>query len=102
MGPGALPEYPRQRDINADSAGGDPEALRLEAQTRPAGAPWRDPFRSAEDLFRYVSKNMPPADDAGSLSADEYWAVVDFMLRAHGVEVPAEGVTAENASTVQL
>jgi mono/diheme cytochrome c family protein len=103
LGPGALPEYPRQRNLNADPAAGDPELLRLEAQTRPSGAPWRDPFRTAQDLYRYVSKKMPlPADKAGSLSAEQYWAIVTFMLLAHGVQVPPGGVTAQNARSVKL
>lgn len=103
MGPGALPDYPAERDNNADPAAGDPELLKLRAQTRPAGAPWRDPFRTADDLYRYVSKNMPlPADRAGTLSADQYWAVINFMLVAHGVQVPPEGVTAANATSVKL
>ncbi len=103
MGPGALPEYPPQRDVNADPAAGDPELLKLRAQTRPAGAPWRDPFRTAQDLYGYVSANMPlPADKVGSLSADQYWLIINYMLVAHGVQVPPEGVTASNASTVKL
>jgi cytochrome c len=103
MGQGALPEYPPEPNLNADPAAGDPELLRLRAQTRPAGAPSRDPFRTAEDLYRYVSKNMPlPADKAGALSADEYWKIINFMLLAHGVPVPPEGVTAANASSVKL
>jgi hypothetical protein len=103
MGAGALPEYPRERNLNADPAAGDPELLRLQAQTRPAGAPWRDPFRTAQDLYGYVSKKMPlPAKQAGSLSAEEYWAIINFMLLGHGVEVPPEGVTAGNASSVKL
>jgi mono/diheme cytochrome c family protein len=103
LGEGALPEYPRERNLNADPASGDPELLRLRAQTRPAGAPWRDPFRTAQDLYGFVSKQMPlPAKSAGSLSADQYWVITDFMLRAHGVQVPPEGVNAGNASSVKL
>jgi mono/diheme cytochrome c family protein len=103
LGAGALPEYPRERDLKADPASGDPELLRLQAQTRPSGAPWRDPFRTAQDLHRYVSEAMPlPADKAGSLTAEQYWAIVHFMLLAHGVQVPPEGVTANNASSVKL
>ena len=103
MGDGALPEYPRERNINADPASGDPELLRLRAQTRPAGAPWRDPFRTAQDLFGYVSKKMPmPAKNAGSLSVEQYWAIIDFMVLAHGVQVPPEGINAGNASSVRL
>ncbi|HEY2406021.1 MAG TPA: cytochrome c [Polyangiaceae bacterium] len=103
LGEGALPVLPQEQDINADPAAGDPELLMLRAQTRPAGAPSRDPFRTAEDLYRFVSKNMPrPAAKAGTLSAEEYWAIVNFMLLAHGVSVPPEGVTAGNASSVKL
>ena len=72
MGDGALPELPPERDVNSDPAAGDPELLRLRAQTRPAGAPWRDPFRTASDLYGYVSKNMPlPAQKVGSLSPEQ-------------------------------
>jgi len=103
LGVGALPEFPRERDLNADPAAGDPELLKLQSQTRPAGAPWRDPFRTAQDLYRYVSKNMPlPADKAGTLSAEQYWSIVNFMLQAQGVSVPPEGVTESNASSVKL
>lgn len=77
--------------------------MRLEAQSRPAGAPWRDPFRSAGDLFRYVSKSMPPsADQRSSLKTEDYWAIVNFMLLAQGVQLPPEGVSAQNADSVQL
>ena len=103
LGPDALPEYPRERNITTDPAAGDPAALRLEARSRPLGAPWRDPFRTAQDLFNYVSKHMPlPEKRAGSLSPEAYWSIVNFMLLAHGVAVPAEGVSPANAATVKL
>jgi hypothetical protein len=103
MGEGALPEFPRERNMNADVASADPELLRLKAQTRPSGAPWRDPFRNARDLFNFVSTRMPmPVKIAGSLPAEQYWAITDFMVRAHGVQVPPEGVNAGNASSVKL
>jgi cytochrome c len=103
MGEGALPEMPRPRNVNADPAAGDRESLRLEARSRPAGAPWRDPFRTAMDLHNFVSKNMPPSDkQREALSADDYWAIVSFMLVAHGVSVPAGGVSETNASSVKL
>ena len=103
LGPGALPELPREQNLNADPAAGDPELLRLRAQTRPAGAPWRDPFRNADDVYRYVSTNMPqPKEKAGTLKPEEYWAIINFMLIAHGVEVPPGGVSSGNASSVKL
>ena len=103
LGEGALPEYPRAQSANANPASGDPESLRLQAQSRPLGAPRRDPFRTAQDLFDYISRNTPlPKKKAGTLSNEEYWSLLNFMLLAHGVELPSEGVTQENASTVKL
>jgi len=103
LGEGALPEYPRARNVNADPATGDPESLRLQAQSRPQGAPWRDPFRTAKDLHAFVSKSMPPSEEKrAAISAEDYWAIVSFMLLAHGVEVPPEGVTEKNAGSVKL
>ena len=103
MGEGALPEMPRARNINADPAAGDRESLRLEARSRPAGAPWRDPFRTAKDVHKFVSENMPPSEEARkTLSAEDYWAIVNFVLSAHGVELPPGGVTEQNAGAVKL
>ena len=103
MGPGALPELPSERNYSTDPTSGDPQAIRLKAQTRHAGAPWRDPFRTAQDVFKYVSKEMPlPEKKAGSLKPEEYWAIINFMLSAHGVQLPAEGVTPANAASLKL
>ena len=103
LGEGALPELPAESNMNVDSAAGDPELLKLRAQTRPAGAPSREPFRTADDLYSYISKHMPlPSDRAGSLPPEEYWAIVNFMLLAHGVPLPPGGVNAANASSVKL
>lgn len=103
MGPGALPELPAERNYSTDPTSGDPQAIRLKAQTRPAGAPWRDPFRTAQDVYNYVSKEMPlPEKKAGSLKPEEYWAIINFMLLAHGVQLPAEGVTPANAASLKL
>lgn len=101
MGTGALPEYPRDTASSPSSA--DPEELRIRALTRPQGAPSRDPFRTAQDLHAYVSKYMPAVKGrAGTLKPDEYRAVVNFILVAHGVPVPSGGVNAANADSVSL
>jgi mono/diheme cytochrome c family protein len=74
--------------------GGD--ALPRSERTRP-------PFETAKDLFDSVSTTMPlPRSRAGSLEPAEYWAVVNFMLVAHGSNVPTEGVTAENAASIPI
>lgn len=102
MGAGALPEYPRDKS-DSTQAFTDPQEIENQVQTRPPGTPSREPFRNAGDLFNYVSKNMPlPSDQVGSLSSDEYWAVVSFILTAHGAAVPEGGVTPQNAASIPI
>jgi hypothetical protein len=102
MGPGGLPEYPRDTSDSSQTFT-DPAEIVNQVQTRPPGTPSREPFRTAGDLFNYVSKNMPlPKAHAGSLSAEEYWAVVSFMLTAHGSSVPEAGVTPQNADSIAV
>jgi hypothetical protein len=101
MGAGSLPEYPRDTSVNSSAV--DPEELRLRALTRPQGAPSRDPFRTAQDLYAFVSKYMPATKgEAGTLKPEEYWAVANFILVADGAVVPAGGVNAANASSVPV
>ena len=46
---------------------------------------------------------MPPSEERrAALSAEDYWAIVNFMLLAHGVQLPPEGVTEKNAASVKL
>lgn len=60
-------------------------------------------FETAADVHAFVSKEMPlPKSKAGTLSPDDYWALVSFMLVRHGVAVPSGGITAENAASVPL
>jgi hypothetical protein len=101
MGAGALPVYPGDQSRSADTSFSDPQTLQEEARFRPAGAPSRDPFRTAQDLYGFVSTRMPlPKERAGSLQPDAYWALVNFILTAHGSQVPDGGVNAANASSV--
>jgi cytochrome c len=101
LGPGALPVYPRDSAGAGSLAINDPEQLRIRQQTRPAGAPWRDPFRTAQDLFGFL-KTHPAKKRAEPVAAADYWALVTFMLAAHGSAVPADGVNADNATSVTI
>ena len=80
---------------------GVPEVVGPDAlPTQRAGRP---PLATALDLYRYVSKTMPlPAKRAGTLNSNEYWVLVELMLRARGVDVPEEGINLQNASGVRL
>lgn len=100
MGAGALPQVPRDQGSNQQFT--DPQQMEQQVKTRAPGTPSREPFNHAGDLFDYVSKNMPPGDKAGSLKPEEYWAIVGFVLTAHGAAVPEGGVSPQNASGVSI
>lgn len=103
LGGHALPMYPEEATSAGNPQLANPGQVRTQRLTRVPGAPSRQPFRTAADLYEYVSTRMPfPPRRSGSLEAAEYWAIVDFMLVAHGVEVPSEGLTAQNAAKIPL
>jgi mono/diheme cytochrome c family protein len=99
MGAGALPTYPRD-----SAAPTDPTMAQLQQQqVQVTGQASRQNFKTAQDFFEYVSTRMPmPKNRSGTLKPEEYWAIVNFMLIAHGVSVPAGGITPDNAKTVAL
>jgi mono/diheme cytochrome c family protein len=100
LGPGALPEFPR--DTSGPSAMmTDPQQLQIQTQTRPAGAPWRDPFRNAQDLYDFTVGHMPKAR-AAAVKPDDYWAVVTFMVAVQGGQVPSGGINAANARSIPV
>jgi len=101
MGYDALPEYPKDPTMSSDIRATDPTEQQLRQQLYPGGVPMREPFRTAGDLFDYVSKQMPKKHP-GSLGSSDYWNIITFMLVAHGAQVPSEGVDAQNASSVMI
>lgn len=99
IGGGALPTYPRSG--TSDNLTTDPNELQLRTQSQVPGAPKRQPFNTARDVYDYVSTKMP-AGRPGSLPADDYWQIVSFMLVAHGRQVPDEGLSRANAASVAI
>lgn len=99
MGSGALPVYPR--DAASSPTTTDPQQLQMQSQTRPPGVASRGPFRNAQDLFDYL-KSHTPEERLRSLTPPELWALVTFVVTAHGGQVPDGGINAENASRVAL
>lgn len=103
IGAGALAEYPRDKSLSTSPAMSNNAQQQAGDSNRPPGAPSRDPFRTAQDLFSYVSTQMPlPRSRAGTLKPDEYWAITNFLLLAHGSAVPEGGVNASNAGAVRI
>jgi mono/diheme cytochrome c family protein len=101
MGPDGLPLYPRDPSQSTLAANTDPNEQQMRQQLNPGGMPQRQPFKTAQDLYEYTHLKMP-AKRAGTLSTEEYWAVVNFMLVAHGVKVPEKGIDSENARQVVI
>ena len=101
MGPGSLPEYPRNAGGSGDPTITDPQQLQIQMQSRPAGAASRDAFRTALDLFNFASTQMPKSRP-GSLASGDYWAVVAFLVAAQGASLPAGGLGPSNAAALAL
>jgi mono/diheme cytochrome c family protein len=102
MGPSALPLYARDPKTSTNPALQDP-AEQQRDQILPAGADTRGAFETAADLYRYTSREMPlPRSKSGSLKPEEYWAILNFMLVAHGRTLPEGGVNEGNAASVPL
>jgi mono/diheme cytochrome c family protein len=101
MGPGALPLYKRDPTDSTNPAMQQQAQYRTNEQTM--GSDPRGEFKTAQNLFDYVSKQMPlPKSKAGTLTPEQYWAVVNFMLVSHGVNVPEGGVNASNAASIEV
>ena len=69
----------------------------------PASAKYRKAsFHTARDVFDFVKANMP-AKSPGSLSQDQYLAIIAFDLMANGVDLTGKpAFTAESLATVAL
>ncbi len=102
MGTGALPVYPRD-DSSSPQFTTTTNSQQQQDSTRFPGQSKRGPFHTAQDLYDYVSERMPPPRGrTETLTREDYWAVVNYVLVAHGVTVPTAGVSASNAKTVDI
>jgi mono/diheme cytochrome c family protein len=72
----------------------------LPAEPRP-GQKRKVTFRTALDVAQFVKKAMP-GDDPGSLSDDEYFAILAFDLKANGIDVSGKKIDAASAETIVL
>jgi cytochrome c len=67
----------------------------------PAGRKYRkNRFVTVADVAGFVVANMPPGN-AGSLTNDEYWAILAFDLHANGIDLPSP-LTPEAAQTLTI
>jgi cytochrome c len=75
------------------------EALPLDP---PATAKLRKgQFHTAQDVAAFVATNMP-LKKGGSLSTDEYYAILAFDLKANGVDVTGKKIDPTTAAAIKL
>jgi cytochrome c len=72
----------------------------LPMQARP-GSKRTVTFTTVADVAGYVKKNMPP-DSPGSLTDDQYWAILAFDLKANGIDLGGKHLDAALAPTLTI
>lgn len=75
------------------------DALPLDAQ--PPSQARKSKFHTAADVFQFVKANMPPKNP-GSLTDEQYAAIMAFDLKANGVDLGGKKVDATTASSFVL
>ncbi|MGZ5252490.1 MAG: c-type cytochrome [Caldimonas sp.] len=58
-------------------------------------------FHTAQDVAAFVATNMPPKK-GGSLTTDEYYAILAFDLKANGVDVSGKKIDPTTAAAIKL
>jgi hypothetical protein len=101
LGVTGLPRYPR------DQAGlqlyQDPNQVQRQNQDRVPGVASRVEFVSAQDVQGYLLQHLGQVKDgASNLSEEDSWALINFLLIAHGSSVPGEEISAANARDVAI
>jgi mono/diheme cytochrome c family protein len=76
---------------NSGNDGKAPAVVGLDKGALPLDPPKKSKtrktqFKTVADVADYVVKNMPPKA-AGTLSGDEYWAILAFDLHANGIDL---------------
>lgn len=103
MGMDALPLYPDEQAAAGNPQLSNPGQVRTQRLMQVSGAAARDPFQTSADVYRYISTRMPkPSRSAGTLKSDEYWAILNFMMISHGLQIPEGGITEANSASVPL
>jgi mono/diheme cytochrome c family protein len=72
----------------------------LPAEPRP-GQKRKATVRTALDVAQFVKKAMP-GDDPGSLSDDDYFAILAFDLKANGIDLGGKTLDAAGAEKIVL
>jgi len=101
LGAAALPEFSHADSVASGFSFQDPQDLEIRQQTHPRGPPVRGPFRQAQDLFDFLGGHLPE-ERVASWRPEDSWAIVTFLLAAHGCSLPKGGIDADNAAGVSV
>jgi S-disulfanyl-L-cysteine oxidoreductase SoxD len=92
-------------DAGQGKPGGGPPVVGLEKGALPlkppSGSKRTTEFKTVADIADYVVKTMPP-NAPGSLSAEDYYAVLAFDLKANGIDLGDKKLDAELAKTLEV
>jgi cytochrome c len=58
-------------------------------------------FRNAQELYEFTVDSMPQ-DEPGSLTSEQYWNVVAWMLAQNGISAPGDPLGPETARGISL
>jgi mono/diheme cytochrome c family protein len=96
MGPGALPEFPRERPTSGIPGVADPSLMQIDQDTRRTGSGMRGPFRNEADVYQFLL-----AHQQKTRNEDDVWAIVTFMMAAQGAAPPG-GVSEDTAEALPI
>jgi cytochrome c len=93
-------------DAGEGKAGGGPPVVGLDKGALPLdpppGAKGRTTqFKTVADIADFVVKTMPPKAP-GSLSAEDYYAILAFDLKANGIDLGDKKLDGELAKTLEV
>lgn len=92
-------------DGGEGKAGGGPPVVGLDKGALPlkaaAGSKRMTEFKTVADIADYVVKTMPP-NAPGSLSAEDYYAILAFDLKANGIDLGDKKLDGELAKTLEV
>jgi S-disulfanyl-L-cysteine oxidoreductase SoxD len=92
-------------DAGQGKPGGGPAVVGLDKGALPlkppAGSKRTTEFKTVADIADYVVKTMPP-NAPGSLSAEDYYAVLAFDLKANGIDLGDKKLDGELAKTLDV
>jgi cytochrome c len=73
----------------------------LPLDPRPGAKLRKTQFHTAQDVAEFVAKKMP-ANKPGSLSAEQYYEILAFDLKANGVDVKGKTIDPKSAADIKL